>query len=334
MARTHARIPEFPQAHAIPNARLVDLREETRGLRQDLVMDIQELILKAPPELFQCEGRPCERVEGCFTPRRLRFWGVQWIKRTGYYQNLEAAPPNHPCRSLRSMLAWMMPGADATYYLLTSEAGEEARLSFMARGCKDEPVPPALDTPPEAVTLVRDWSPTPPMPARLIPAPARLHARYGGDPVTVWLNGRVFHRRLFVGGVEIQGKERPQVDVVLNLGEERSRWVAEGARVASPADRWENKGEGLVGMSPAEMAAEARWVIDRLKNGQSVLVHCYAGMNRSAAVCCAVLILLEGLTAEEALERVRRHHPWARPDTHHWIGLRWLAKEMRLKRAV
>jgi hypothetical protein len=39
-----------------------------------------------------------------------------------------------------------------------------------------------------------------------------------------------------------------------------------------------------------------------------------------------VLILLEKLSAEDALERVRQHHPWARPDTRHWLALRWLAR--------
>ena len=29
--------------------------------------------------------------------------------------------------------------------------------------------------------------------------------------------------------------------------------------------------------------------------------------------------------AEAALERVREHHPWARPDPYHWLALRWLA---------
>jgi dual specificity phosphatase 12 len=78
-------------------------------------------------------------------------------------------------------------------------------------------------------------------------------------------------------------------------------------------------------MTLAEICEEADWVIERLKNNQRVLVHCVAGMNRSTTICCAVLILLEGLSAEAALERVRQHHPWARPDSHHWLALRWLA---------
>jgi len=75
-----------------------------------------------------------------------------------------------------------------------------------------------------------------------------------------------------------------------------------------------------------EIREEANWVIDHLKKDESVLVHCVAGMNRSTTICCATLMLLEGLTAEDALKRVREQHPWAKPDTHHWLGLRWLEK--------
>jgi protein-tyrosine phosphatase len=71
---------------------------------------------------------------------------------------------------------------------------------------------------------------------------------------------------------------------------------------------------------------EVQWVIDRLRARQRVLVHCSAGFNRSVTVCCAALILLEGISAENALERVREHHPWAYPDAHHWLVLRWLAQ--------
>jgi protein-tyrosine phosphatase len=49
-------------------------------------------------------------------------------------------------------------------------------------------------------------------------------------------------------------------------------------------------------------------------------------MNRSATVCCAALILLEGLPAEAALARVRERHPGAWPDPYHWFLLRWLAE--------
>lgn len=83
------------------------------------------------------------------------------------------------------------------------------------------------------------------------------------------------------------------------------------------------------GMRADDVLAEGRWVADRLRAGERVLVHCYAGMNRSATVCCAALILLEGISAEEALERVRERHPVAWPDPYHWKVLRRLAASVR-----
>jgi len=99
--------------------------------------------------------------------------------------------------------------------------------------------------------IVRDWSPPPLLPARLVPKPQRLHQRYGGDPIIFHLQGQAFSRRLFVGGMDYQTDQRPDVH--------------------------------------------------------------------------AVLMQLESLSAEGALNRVREYHPWARPDSQHWLSLRWLA---------
>jgi hypothetical protein len=162
------------------------------------------------------------------------------------------------------------------------------------------------------------------MPDRLIPQPSSLHQRFGGDPITLYMGARPYHHRLFIGGLEVQGYERPDVDVVFNLGEQPSSWVKN--EKMNSEDRWDNKGEGTEGMSMEVIREEADWVAQRLRQNKRILVHCVAGMNRSSTVCCAVLILLEGLTTGQALERVREHHPWARPDSRHWLKLRWLAK--------
>jgi hypothetical protein len=176
----------------------------------------------------------------------------------------------------------------------------------------------------QKVELTRNWSPAPASPPRRIPDPIWFHQHYGGDPIAVRLDGRFYHRRLFIGGVDIQPAQRPDVYAVLNLGEKPSRWA--NALLSLPADRWAAKGEGSEGMGAQERAEEAGWVVERLQAGQRVLVHCSAGLNRSSTVCCATLILLEKLTAEAALERVRAHHPWAWPDSHYWLQLRWLAQ--------
>jgi hypothetical protein len=216
------------------------------------------------------------------------------------------------------MLSWQQSGRRDVFYLFFLH--EADNLMFFADHVTCDRLPQG-STP---VALERDWSPPPPMPDRLVPEPKQVHQRFGGDPITTHIDARAYQHRLFIGGTDIQPNERPQVDVVFNLGENPSRWVK--SHQSHSQDRWDNKGEGMDGMSLEVIREEANWVIEHLRQNKRVLVHCAAGMNRSSTICCAVLILLEGMTAEQALERVREHHPWARPDSGHWLKLRWLAE--------
>jgi len=315
----HTRILAFPYAESLLNARLDALREETHGQRLDLIMDYCELRLATPPELISRDGKLYEHVQGHYIPRRLRFIDVRELKRSGPYAHLEDAPRDHGVRHLCGVLNWCPPGKDA-FYVFDDQSPEPSTLMFFARRYTYEDRSGTL----EAADFVRAWSPPPPLPAGLVPRPEQLHRRYGGDLITIRLGKRLYHRRLFIGGVDIQPDQRPDVDAVLNLGEKASRWATTAQ--TNLADRWVCKGEGQNGMDVTEIATEAQWAIERLRAGQRVLVHCSAGFNRSSTICCAVLILLEGLSAEVALDRVREHHPWARPDTHHWLALRTLAQ--------
>jgi len=199
-----------------------------------------------------------------------------------------------------------------------------ADMEFFARGVKCK----TTHTPGKSFTIERDWSPAPPMTNRLVPQLGPLQKQYGGDPITIKIKGAEENRKLFIGGINIQPRFRPNVDVVLNLGEEPSRWAKKGKQLHLN-DRVIQHGEGSQGMTMQQIQEEVDWVIERLMKNQRVLVHCVAGMNRSVTICCAVLILLEGLSADATLARVREHHPWARPDSHHWLALRWLAKTKR-----
>jgi protein-tyrosine phosphatase len=100
-------------------------------------------------------------------------------------------------------------------------------------------------------------------------------------------------------------------------------------RGAHPADRFATKGELVNGVAAADLRAEAEWVVERLCAGRRVLVHCWGGINRSASVCCAALMLLEGITPEAALARVRAPHVEAAPDPYHWFALQRLAAAPR-----
>lgn len=270
-------------------------------------------------ELFERDSVIHERIQGNYVPAKLHFSRVSELKIGDFFTDIASVPPNDPLRTINDLLAWQQSERQKIFFLFFMQAPNSDDLMFFAHSATYE----RSSQESFPVTLERDWSSPPSLPAGLVPQPKYLHKHFGGDPITIKVNGHVHHRKLFIGGTDIQPKHRPQVNAVLNLGETPSRWVRAGP--LHPSDRAENKGEAHQGMSVDEIWDEANWVIDRLQKNQSVLVHCAAGMNRSATICCAALMLLEGLSAEAALERVREHHPWARPDSHHWLKLRWLA---------
>jgi Dual specificity phosphatase, catalytic domain len=283
---------------------------------QDMVLNIHGL-QRISSQVFEHEGKLFEKAACNYIPLNLYFSKVTKLKRSSFFTELEKYSLDDPSRIIVGMYSWQQPAKQEIFYIIFLHGPVGADMKFFARNVNYE-----ISNHKIPLTIERDWSPAPPMPERLVARPKHLHKRFGGDPITIHMDGKIRHLKLFIGGLDIQSKHRPQVDAVLNLGEGASRWVK--GQTLHPNDRAINKGEGSNGMTVTEIYQEAEWVIERLKQNQHVLVHCVAGMNRSTTICCAVLILLEGLSAEAALERVREHHPWARPDSHHWLTLRWL----------
>lgn len=317
----HAKIIGFPSEVSLSSGRIESLNEVRKRGCYDFILDYQEL--RPTSSRLSSEGEKVfEEVEGYYQPQRLRFLDVQLIKRTGLYEELDSLPPNHTSRSLHGALHWRPPNNRTSLYLLFNSGDEPGSYLFSARKSKIEVrTGKTID-----VAFRRDWSPAPSLPLGLVPMPNQLHERYGGDPITIRLGKRTYHKRLFIGGLSSQPEHRPDVNAVLNLGEEPSRWAI--ASNSHSADRWISKGEGNDGMCLNEIIEEAQWALERLRKGQKVLVHCVAGFNRSVTICCAILMFMEGLRAEAALARVREHHPWALPDSHHWLILRWLTQQL------
>lgn len=172
----------------------------------------------------------------------------------------------------------------------------------------------------QAVTLQT----TPPPPRRVTYHTWRVwhHRRYGGSPIPIRLKPDDFfsHDHLYLGPSysELGDIERPDVDAIVNLCEVDDAWpLCEYDR------RWE-RGEGYFGYTWAMLNEDALGVVDLLRGGQRVLIHCMAGVNRSVTLTCATLMHVEGIDAATALARIYRFHPMAHPEDRHWLALRQL----------
>jgi Dual specificity phosphatase, catalytic domain len=317
-ASSRIRNYPFPYHDNLFGARLVSIREEpdaSGGKTADVLFDFEELHLLQPPRPCGSPLWPEEWVEAEYLPRTLRFSGAQWVQRSPILEQLDLAPPEHGVRKLLGVLHW---GAPSLGKLLLVFMEEPVDCILRAGGFSLED----RAGEPRPVAFLRRWANTPPHPVGLVPERTKTLLRYNGDPITVQLGNRRYRYRLFIGGMRYQGAARPDVDAVLNLCELDNPWVGHEGRHLN--DRFACKGEMNVGMDMSDLLAEGRWVAERLRAGQRVLVHCYAGVNRSATICCAALMLLEGISAADALARVRENHPSCRPDPYYWFLLEHL----------
>jgi hypothetical protein len=158
------------------------------------------------------------------------------------------------------------------------------------------------------------------------------HAHYGGSPIPLCLNAAqgYSHTRLYLGPsrVELGDVMHPDVESIVNLCELDDAWAL------LPDDRRWPRGEGMFGYTWQKLDADAREVAELLRNNRRVLIHCMAGVNRSATLTCAVLMHVEGISADLALRRVQRFHNPARPEDLHWQALRRLEIALRAERAA
>ncbi|HEY5730156.1 MAG TPA: dual specificity protein phosphatase [Anaerolineales bacterium] len=308
--KSNPRIVKHPFADLMQGARL-DSYEHSSG---EIHMQVKGLEI-VNSELFERDGTIMERVTARHVPLKLSFSNIQQLNLADFFTSLDQVTPDDPSRIIAYFYSWVQPGMDNIFHMLGLRSPNDAGMNFFTSRVSHEQGESG-----ELFTLERDYSPSPPMPEGEVPQPYDIYDRFGGDPVSFGLNGIIIDNKLFVGGIENQPDQRPdEIGAVLNIGEKPSAWVKED-QSQNPNDRTVEKGEGSQGMSPEE----TNWVIERLKKNESVLIHCVAGMNRSTTITCAVLMQLEGLTAEQALERVYETHPWAKPDSHHWLILRWL----------
>ena len=330
MARAilRGRIYDSPYATELFDAHIEALYEQPRARgATDLILDLEVFRPKSQGEMILIDDQPYEVVSGEYVPMRLRFSRGSWLWRTGPFERFEQLSRFHDARRLFAIMHQAQPDI-GDFYLAATATSESGMLCWRAQGCE------LVDRSGErrSIDIVRRCAATPPYTTGAVPHRPALYHRFGGDPITIHLGRRTLKHRLFIGGLHHQRGVRPAVDGVLNLCGIEGPWVTSAGWRAD--DRFTHKGEGIVGMSAPELLEEARWVVERLRAGRRVLVHCFAGYNRSATVCCAALMLLEGVSAEDALDRVRERHPVAWPDPYHWFALKYIgANQQALNQA-
>lgn len=123
--------------------------------------------------------------------------------------------------------------------------------------------------------------------------------------------------RLWLGNVRASQDEdfmrRENIDVIFNctkdlpfLNEER-RSTTKQYRVPVDDNLEEEEIRNMELWSP-EIAHK---LLTQYNNGHTILVHCYAGMQRSAACVAMLLIALKHMTAQEAMKYIKERRPVA-----------------------
>jgi hypothetical protein len=69
----------------------------------------------------------------------------------------------------------------------------------------------------------------------------------------------------------------------------------------------------------ANLPIMVRYIDDQLKSGKDVLVHCFAGQQRSATVIAAYLVDKKGYTIDQAVEYIKSKKPDAFFDGVHFM---------------
>lgn len=69
-------------------------------------------------------------------------------------------------------------------------------------------------------------------------------------------------------------------------------------------------------------------IVNFLRNGMNVYVHCTAGVSRSSYVTMGVLMAALALSADDALAYLRKYHPLARPNDGFMEHLRHLGPSL------
>lgn len=120
---------------------------------------------------------------------------------------------------------------------------------------------------------------------------------------------RVAPYNLWIGSMQdsqnTQAARHHKVGLVVNCTRDLPFVVRGVKHVRVPVHDSPAEARAMLLALPKAVAA----IDDHLKKGDTVLVHCYAGVSRSASVAAAYLMCKEKLTPKQAIARIQRHKP-------------------------
>jgi hypothetical protein len=137
--------------------------------------------------------------------------------------------------------------------------------------------------------------------------------------------------RLAVGGLVSDPEDLP-FDAILSMAPDAPLTVGDLVRSGNVDYRWYSIIDGYSWEGHDEIVrrfdAAAAQIHQWLSEGKRVLVHCHAGVSRSATAAVWYLVRYEGLTWEEAFNKVRAARPGVFPNPRFEIALRVSSGEL------
>ena len=149
--------------------------------------------------------------------------------------------------------------------------------------------------------------------------------------MSTYSNAHEVHPKLFLGAQPAEADDLAgQFEAVLDLSHDTSEAQKDAYEAAGIVYRtWPMHDGEIPPASEGSLDDQVRCIQRRLEEDRRVLVHCAAGVSRSATIAALFLMRVEGLSADAAIRRLTSIRPAVRPHSRFLAQLRLLGRASR-----